>query len=144
MGESLIVDQVYRSCLVSLAGYDIWVELIILGMIDFDVIFAMDWLSPYHDVLDCNAKTVTLAMPGIPRVEWKSASGSYPSKVISFIRAQKLVERGYLSYLAFIQDTSLEPPSMDSVPVFQEFLDVFPSDLPGVPSDRDIDFAIDL
>ena len=26
----------------------------------------------------------------------------------------------------------------------QEFLDVFPSDLPGVPPDRDIDFAIDL
>ena len=33
---------------------------------------------------------------------------------------------------------------MDSVPVVQEFLDVFPSDLPGVPPDRDIDFAIDL
>jgi len=28
--------------------------------------------------------------------------------------------------------------------VVQEFLDVFPSDLPGVPPDRDIDFAIDL
>ena len=26
----------------------------------------------------------------------------------------------------------------------QEFLDVFPSDLPGVPPDRDTDFAIDL
>ena len=26
----------------------------------------------------------------------------------------------------------------------QEFLDVFPSDLPGVPPDRDIDFAINL
>ena len=26
----------------------------------------------------------------------------------------------------------------------QEFLDVFPSDLPGVPPDRDIDFAIHL
>ena len=44
-----------------------------------------------------------------------------------------------MSYLAFIRDTSVEPPSMDSVPVVQEFLDVFPSDLPGVPPDRDID-----
>ena len=71
-------------------------------------------------------------MPGIPKVEWKSASGSYPSKVISFIRAQKLMERGCFSYLAFIRDTSVEPPSMDSVPVVQEFPNVFPSDLPGV------------
>ena len=117
VGKPLVVDRVYRSYLVSLAGYDTWVDLIILGMVDFDVILGMDWLSPYHDVLDCNAKTVTLAMPGIPRVEWKSASGSYPSKVIYFIRAQKLVERRCLSYLAFIRDTSVEPPCMDTVPV---------------------------
>ena len=144
VGKPLVVDRVYRSCLVSLAGYDTWVDLIILGMVDFDVILGMDWLSPYHAVLDCNAKTVTLAMPGVPRVEWKSVSGSYPRKVISFIRAQRLVERGCLSYLDFIRDTSVEPPPMDSVPVVQEFPDVFPSDLPGVPPDRDIDFAIDL
>ena len=49
-----------------------------------------------------------------------------------------------MSYLAFIRDTSIEPPPMDSVPVVQEFPDVFPSNLPGVPPDRDIDFAIDL
>ena len=104
------MDRVYRFCLVSLAGYDTWVDLIILGMVDFDVILGMDWLSPYHVVLDCNAKTVTLAMPGVPRVEWKSVSGSYPRKVIFFIRAQRLVERGCLSYLAFIRDTSVEPP----------------------------------
>ena len=59
----------YRSCLVSLAGYDTWVDLIILGMVEFDVILGMDWLSPYHAVLDCNVKTVTLAMRGVPRVE---------------------------------------------------------------------------
>ena len=28
----------------------------------------MDWLSPYHVALDCNAKTVTLAMPGVSRL----------------------------------------------------------------------------
>ena len=47
-------------------------------------------------------------------------------------------------FLAFIWDTSVESPPMDSVPVVKEFPDVFPSDLPGVPPDRDIDFAIDL
>ena len=49
-----------------------------------------------------------------------------------------------MSYLDFIRDTSIEQPPIDSVPVVQEFPDVFPSDLPGVPPDRDIDFAIDL
>ena len=117
VGKPLLVDRVYRSCLISLAGYDTWVDLIILEMVDFDVILDMDWLSVYDAVLDCNAKTVTLALAGVSRVEWKSVSGSYPSKVISFIRAQIMVERGCLSYLEFIRDTSVEPPPMDSVPV---------------------------
>ena len=95
------------------------------GMVDFDIIVGMNWLYPYHVVLDCNTKTVTLVMPGISRVEWKGVSGSYPSMVISFIYGQILVERGCLSYLAFIRDTSIEPPLMDCVPVVQEFLDVF-------------------
>ena len=48
-----------------------------------------------------------------------------------------------MSYLSFIRDTSVEPPPMDSLPVVQEFLHVFPSNLPGAPH-RDINFAIDL
>ncbi|XP_070007284.1 uncharacterized protein [Nicotiana sylvestris] len=33
---------------------------------------------------------------------------------------------------------------IDSIQVVREFADVFPSDLPGMPPDRDIDFCIDL
>ncbi|XP_069145629.1 uncharacterized protein [Solanum lycopersicum] len=88
--------------------------------------------------------TVTLAMLGVSRVEWKGVNGSYPKMVIFFIRAWRLVERGCLSYVDFIRDTSVEPSPMNSVPVVQEFPDVFPSDLLSAPPDRNIDFSIDL
>ena len=39
---------------------------------------------------------------------------------------------------------SREGPSVDSVPVVREYADVFPTDLRGLPPERDIDFAIDL
>ena len=42
--KPLVVDQVYRSCLLSFAGYDTWVYLIILGIVEFDVILGMDCL----------------------------------------------------------------------------------------------------
>ncbi|WMV38264.1 hypothetical protein MTR67_031649 [Solanum verrucosum] len=87
VGESLVVDRVYRSCVVSLAGYDSWVDLIILGMVDIDIILGRDWLSSHHAILDCYAKIVTLVISCVWRVEWTGASGSYPSKVISYIRA---------------------------------------------------------
>lgn len=43
-------------------------DLILLDMLDFDTSLVMGWLAPYHAVLDCYAKIVTLAMHGIPSV----------------------------------------------------------------------------
>ncbi|XP_049390047.1 uncharacterized protein LOC125854509 [Solanum stenotomum] len=144
VGESLVVDQILRSCLVTIQGCDTRVDLILLVMVDFDVILGMDWLSPYHAVLDCYAKTVTLAMPGISPVLWQGAYSHTPTGIISFMRARRLVASGCLAYLAYVQDVSRDDSSVDSVPVVREFADVFPTDLPGLPPDRDIDFAIDL
>ena len=61
VGESVIVEKVYRSCLVTFVGSNTYVDLVILEMVDFDVILGMTWLSPQFAILDCNAKTVTLA-----------------------------------------------------------------------------------
>ena len=35
-------------------------------------------------------------------------------------------------------------PTLESVPVVCEYADVFPEDLPGIPPDREVEFAIDL
>jgi len=87
---------------------------------------------------------MTLAMPGLPRLEWKETPGHSASKVISYMKARRMVEKGCLTYLAYIRDPSADVPSMDSVPVVREFSEVFPADLPVMPPDRDIDFCIDL
>ncbi|XP_070049290.1 uncharacterized protein [Nicotiana tomentosiformis] len=68
VGDTIIVDRVYRSCLVTIGSLDTKVDLLLLSMVDFDVILGMDWLSPCHAVLDYHTKTVTLAMPGLPRI----------------------------------------------------------------------------
>ena len=45
VGESVIVEKVYRSCLVTFVGSNTHVDLIILEMVDFDVFLSMTWLS---------------------------------------------------------------------------------------------------
>ena len=102
-------------------GRETLVDLLVLDMIEFDVILGMDWLSSYHTVLDCFAKIVTLALSGVPRIAWKGTLHSGPKRVISYIQTRKLVERGCLSYLAHIHDTSvILSPSLDSVCVIRE------------------------
>ncbi|XP_070050877.1 uncharacterized protein [Nicotiana tomentosiformis] len=144
VGDSLIVDCVYRSCLIALSGFETRADLLLLSMVDFDVILGMDWLSPHYDILDCHAKIMTLAMPVLPRLEWRSTLEYTPRRVISFLKAQRMVEKGYDAYLAYVRDVSIDTHTVESVPVVRDFPDVFPADLLGIPPDRDIDFGIDL
>ena len=39
---------------------------------------------------------------------------------------------------------SMDVKSLEEVPVVNEYPDVFPDELPGMPPDRDIEFSIDL
>ncbi|XP_070046222.1 uncharacterized protein [Nicotiana tomentosiformis] len=113
-------------------------------MVDFDVILGIDWQSPYYAILDCHAETVTLVMPGVPRLEWRGTWDYIPSNVVSFLKAQRMVESGRETYLAFMMDVSVDTPTVESVPVVRDFTYVFPKDLSGMPPDRDINFGIDL
>ncbi|XP_070022984.1 uncharacterized protein [Nicotiana sylvestris] len=129
VGDSIIVDRVYRSCAVIIGTLDTSVDLLQLDMVDFDIILGMDWLPPYHAILDCHAKMLTLAFPGLPRLEWRGTPGHSPSRVISYVNARRMVEKGCLAYLDCVRDSSEEDSFMDSVPVVCEFPEVFPVDL---------------
>ncbi|XP_069145451.1 uncharacterized protein [Solanum lycopersicum] len=95
-------------------------------------------------ITDCNAKTVTLAKPGTDPLAWEGEYISTPVRIISRLRAKRMVSKGYLAFLAHLKDDTSKVPSIESVSIVREFLDVFPVDLPGMPPDRDIDFCIDL
>ncbi|XP_070056948.1 uncharacterized protein [Nicotiana tomentosiformis] len=117
VGDYVIVDRVYQSCIMTFYGYETRADFLLLDMTDFEVILVMDWLSPYHAILDCHAKTVTLAMPELPRSEWKGSSVSASCRVISFLKARDMVEKACLSYLSYVWDTTIETSAIDSVHV---------------------------
>ena len=86
-----------------------------------DVILGMDWLSRHNGLIGCTDKVVHLTNPEGVRVTCHTrVSGSDP--------------------MVF----SMEAKSLEEVPVVNEYPDVFPEELPGMPPDRDIEFVIDL
>ncbi|XP_070032859.1 uncharacterized protein [Nicotiana tomentosiformis] len=48
VGESVVVDHVYSSCVFTIGSLETSVDLLLLDMVDFDVILGMDWLLPYQ------------------------------------------------------------------------------------------------
>ncbi|WMV30088.1 hypothetical protein MTR67_023473 [Solanum verrucosum] len=102
VGESLIVTHVYRVYSVLLMGFQTWADLVIMYITDFNIILGITWLSPYYVVLNCNAKSVTLEIPGREKLELEVVYKPKPTKFIFFIRARKPVGQGCLAYLAHI------------------------------------------
>ncbi|KAF3629492.1 putative ribonuclease H protein-like [Capsicum annuum] len=60
------------------------------------------------------------------------------------ILARKLISKVYIHHLVRIKDTKSETPTIQSINVVNEFLDIFLENIPGVPLDREIEFGIDL
>lgn len=103
VGDSLVVDQVYLSCVISTMrfGFDTRENLVLLDMVDFDLILSMNWLSHLCAILDCYSKVVILYMLDIPSIIWTGAASHTPSGMISFLKVQRMVEKGCLAYFAY-------------------------------------------
>ena len=55
-----------------------------------------------------------------------------------------MIQKGCEAYLAHVIDTRKIEAKLEDIPVVNEFQDVFPVELPGLPPDRDVEFTIEL
>nr|XP_016440544.1 PREDICTED: uncharacterized protein LOC107766303 [Nicotiana tabacum] len=123
---------------------DVVTDLVELEMVDFDVIMGMDWLKSCYATVGCRTKIVSFEFPGEPVLEWKGDVVTPRSRFISYLKAIKMISKGYIYHLVRVKDADAQIPTLQSVPIVNEFPEVFPEDLPGIPPDREIDFGIDL
>jgi hypothetical protein len=92
-----------------------------------DVILGMNWLTKYQASLSCDKRTAKLV----------SLSGE--EVLVELV----LYEPRKGSYHQVTAHTEEIEPS-EAINVVSEFLDVFPEELPGMPPERKVEFAIEL
>ncbi|KAL5844407.1 hypothetical protein ACOSQ4_010365 [Xanthoceras sorbifolium] len=56
IGQSVVVNRVYRNCPIRIQEYDCPGDLMELPFHEFDVILGMDWLTRHKVVIDCELK----------------------------------------------------------------------------------------
>ena len=106
---------------INLSRVEFLADLVVLKSKGIDVILEMDWLSRHNGLIGCTDKVVHLTNPEGVRVTCHTrVRGSDPMMF------------------------SMEAKSLEEVPVVNEYPDIFPEELPGMPPDRDIEFVIDL
>ena len=119
-------------------------DLIPLGMVDLDVILGMDWLARHRASVDYFRKEVVFRSSGRPEITFYGERRVLPSCLISAMTAKRLLRKGCSGYIAYVIDTRDNGLRLEDIPVVQEFPDVFPEDLPGLPPHREIEFIIEL
>ena len=115
-------------------------NLIPLEMFDFDVILGMKWLSNHRALVDYFTKKIVFKKSGYLELEFKGDRRVLPTCVISTLEARRLLHKGCEAYLAHVIDKSSSELTLDNVPIVCKF----PEDLPDLPSDRELEFGIEL
>jgi hypothetical protein len=98
------------------------VSPIVLRTYGIDVILGMDWMKQNWALIQCQEKVVVVTAPNGDRIS-----------VDVVVQAQPIATMNQLDECVNKEDL-----------VVDEFSDVFPDDLPGMPPNRDIEFIIEL
>ncbi|KAG5574127.1 hypothetical protein H5410_063893 [Solanum commersonii] len=89
VGESILTEQVYHDCVISINHRDTMVDLVELDMVDFDVILGIDWLHACYASIDYRTRVVKFQIPNEPVIEWSSSSTVPRGRFISYLKARK-------------------------------------------------------
>jgi hypothetical protein len=108
-------------------GVEFLVNLIVLKSKGIDVILGMDWLRKHNGLIDCAKKAIRLT----PR------SG----KELEYIVESLVMDKAASNRIVL---NHLDATSTLDIRTISECPDVFPKELPGMPSDREIEFVIQL
>jgi hypothetical protein len=101
--------------------------LVVMGTQGLDVILGMNWLHRNKATVSCDKRTIKLVSPS--------------GKVVETELYLPELEEGACHYLS-VDDK--EANLIEDIRIVSEFPDMFPEELPGMPPERKVEFAIEL
>jgi len=121
-GGKLITNQFVKQVPLYLHGKNFPTALIMLPTQKIDVILGMNWMEGQGVILDTTSQSVHIK---------SSTHGSMTLNLRDPVSVTPTVNQ-------------VERKCLAEIPVVCEYPDVFPDDLPGMPPDRNVEFAIEL
>jgi hypothetical protein len=120
-------DSICLNVSVEMRGIVFPANLIVMGTQGIDVILGMNWLDKYQAVISCDKRTIKLMSPLGEEV------------VTELVPPEP--KKGSCYQMA-TNSSKVDP--LEIIKVVSEFPDVFLKELPGMPPERKVEFAIEL
>ncbi|GJW34788.1 putative reverse transcriptase domain-containing protein [Tanacetum coccineum] len=117
-GTIIGLNTILRGCTLNIPNHPFNIDLMPVELGSFDAIIGMDWLVKYQAIIMCAEKIVQYMLKGCP-------------VFLANVTTKETKDKS-------------EKKRLEDVPIDQDFPDVFPEDLPGLPLIRQVEFQIDL
>nr|GEV61207.1 hypothetical protein [Tanacetum cinerariifolium] len=150
-GRIIWVNTLMRGCTLNFLNHPFNINLMLVEMVSFDVIIGMDRFVKYHAVIVCDEKLVHVPFSDkIIIFHGDGSNNGHESRlnIISCTKTQRYLLKGCPIFLAHVTTKEVEDKSkekrLEEVPIVQDFPEVFPEDLPGIPPTCQVEFQIDL
>jgi hypothetical protein len=127
VGGKVQSDRICSNIRIEIRGIDFPASLVLMGTQGLDVIIGMNWLHRNQATVSCDKRTVKLVSPSGKEVVTKL-----------YLPEQ---EEGACHHL-LVDDR--ESNMIEAIRIVLDFPDVFPKELPGMPPERKVEFAIEL
>nr|GEW53555.1 putative reverse transcriptase domain-containing protein [Tanacetum cinerariifolium] len=145
------VETILRACTLNLLNHPFNINLMPVELGSFDAIIDMDQLAKYQAVIVCAEKIVRIPWGNQTLIIHGDGSNQGNAKrlnIISCTKMEKYMMKGFPIFLAHVITKEVgdksEKKRLKDIPIVQNFLEVFPEDLPGLPLTRPVEFQIDL
>jgi hypothetical protein len=127
VGDKVRSDKMCSNLRIEIRGIDFPANLVVMGTQVIDVILGMNWLHKNQATISCDKRTMKLVSP----------SGE---EIVTELIMPDL-EEGACHHMSV---DGKEANPLEAIRVVSEFPDVFPKELPGMPPERKVEFAIEL
>ncbi|WVZ84755.1 hypothetical protein U9M48_031746 [Paspalum notatum var. saurae] len=122
-GSPIDTNQIVRHLRLCIGTEEFYADPVVLPNQGIDIILGMDWMKEHNVLLDITSRIVQMKSSKSGKtMHIHLPSHKHSPPTVNATEAQ-LIEK---------------------IPVVSDFLDVFPEELPGLPPDRDVEFAIEL
>ncbi|GKA62925.1 putative reverse transcriptase domain-containing protein, partial [Tanacetum coccineum] len=145
------INTIIRGCALNFLDHPFNINLMPVELGGFDIIIGMDWLSKYHALIDCAEKIVCIPWGNetlIVHGDGSNQGNGTRLNIISCTKTHKYLLKGHNVFLAHVTTKETEDKSgekrLEDVPIIQDFPEVFPEDLSGLPPTQQMEFKIDL
>ena len=130
LGIRARIGMICHGCELEISGILLTMDMRVMNMSEFDVILGMDWLTAYNVVIACECRRVTAYKQDGTRVVFQGDKHDILPQTVyeSWCQGQLT---GWLASLTLEDEVRLD---LDLPLVVCEYKDVFPDELPGLPS----------